>query len=111
MSLETLMVQAVTIITPTTRTDGYGDTATQWTGATEVETTGWLAQLASFADLDGRDATDSTLTLTLPATAVITAKCRVRIASRVYEVDGEPLKAWTPASVHHIECQLKVVDG
>ena len=111
MSFATLLVQPVDVITPGARTDAYGDTTIDWTTATESATNGWLAQLSSIEDLDGRDGTSSTLTLSLPADTVIDAQCRVRIAGRVYEVDNEPLRAWTPRGVHHIECQLKVVDG
>jgi hypothetical protein len=111
MSLATLLVRDVDVITAGTVTDVYGDPQPDWTTATEISTVGWLAQASSIEVLDGRDATSSTLTLTLPAGTPVTARDRVRIDGRLYELDGEPNSAWTPRGEHHIETALRIVVG
>lgn len=111
MSLATLMVRTVTVITAGTRTDAYGDPQPNWATATEATVPGWLATSTSIETLDGRDATSTSLTLTVPAGTAVTARNRVRIDGRTYEVDGEPRSAWTPRGEHHIEMLLVVWDG
>lgn len=111
MSLQTLMVRTIEVLTAGSRTDAYGDTQPDWATATVVTTQGWLAQQSSFEDRDARNATSSTLTLTLPADTVITARNRVRIDAITYELVAEPLAAWTPHGEHHRECMLQLVRG
>lgn len=111
MGLSTLMTRTVTISHPGIHVDAYGDTQRDWTTATEVDTVGWLAYSSSIENLDGRDATSTMLSLTMPAGTAIGARDRVRIDGRTYEVDGEPTSAWAPRGEHHIECRLVVWDG
>ena len=111
MSLTNLLVRDVTIITPTVRTDGYGDSQPNWTGATETTAPGWLAQSSSSENRDGRNSTSTTLGLFLPAGTVITAHNRVRIDGVIYEVVGAPVSAWTPRGEHHLEVPLELVAG
>ena len=114
MSLATLMVRAVDILAPGWRTDGYGDEIQDdWTNPITVSVSGWVAWSSSFEVLDGRDAVATNLSLTLPAGTVITAMNRVRLDGQddLYELDGEPMSAWTPRGEHHIECMLKRVLG
>lgn len=111
MSLATLMIRDVDVITAGTVLDIYGDPQVDWTVATEVTVPGWLAWLSSIEVLDGRDATSTTLSLTIPAGTPITALDRVRIDGRIYEVNGEPMSAWTPRGEHHIEVWLSSVTG
>lgn len=111
MSLETLMVRLVAIITPGTRVDDYGDTKAIWDTASETTTQGWISQQASVEFTDGRNATQSTLQLILPAGTSVTARDRVRIDGTVYEIKAEPHSAWTPRGEHHIEVELGKVIG
>lgn len=111
MSLDTLLVRPVTILTAGTRTDAYGDTQPDWNNPTSVFTLGWLAQVGSVQDLNGRDATSTNLSLTLQSGTVITAQDKVKIDGRTYEVAAEPVSAWTPRGEHHVECYLRVVTG
>lgn len=106
-----LSVFDVDILTAGTRTDDYGDPQPDWTAPTEITVKGWWAWVASFEVLDGRDATSTTSKVYLPAGTPITARDRVRIAGRIYEVNGEPMPAWTPRGEHHIECFLSSVVG
>lgn len=111
MSLATLMSRTVTIVTPGVRVDAYSDNQPDWTTATSVATVGWLAQTSTLEDLDGRNATSSLFSLTLPAGTAIFNKDRVVIDGVTYEVDGSPTSAHTPAGEHHLEVPLKVVAG
>lgn len=111
MSLTSLLVHDVTIITPGTTTDAYGDTQPDWTTSTTSTVKGWLAQTSSIENLDGRDATITTLALTLPAAAPIGPRDRVSIDGIVYELTGAPISAWTRRGEHHIECSLGLVIG
>jgi head-tail adaptor len=105
------MVRDVDILTAGTRTDVYGDSQPDWTTPTTVTVKGWLAWSSSIEVLDGRDATSSTLTLTVPAGTPITARDRVSIDGRIYEINGEPMPAWTPRGEHHIEMFLTTAVG
>lgn len=111
MSLAALLVRTVSVVTPGVRTDTYGDPQPDWTTAVVYTTSGWLAQQSSLEDRDGRNATASTLALTLPADTPITARDRVRIDGILYEIVAEPLAAWTPRGEHHIEALLQLVRG
>lgn len=111
MSLASLMVRTVTVITAGTRTDAFGDPQPDWTTPVETTVPGWLAFQSSTEILDGRDATSTVLMLTVPAGTAISRLSRVRIDGRTYQVDGEPMSAWTPRGEHHIESRLAVWDG
>jgi hypothetical protein len=111
MALTDLLVRPVTILAPTTTVNSYGDTQLSWTSPATVDTTGWLAQQSALENLDGRDAVITGLVVVLPAGTPITAVCRVVVDGRTYEVDGDPLSAWTPAGEHHIEAKLRAVAG
>lgn len=111
MSFTSLLVRNVDIITPGSHTDNYGDSQPDWTSATEVTTVGWLAQMSSIENLDGRNATSTDLVLDLPAGTPVTARDRVRIDGTTYELVSEPVAAWTPRGEHHREIFLRVVTG
>lgn len=111
MSITALLVRTVDVITAGIRTDGYGDPQPDWAAATETTTSGWMAQQSSIENREGRNATSSTLILTLPAGTAITARDRVRVDGIVYELISEPMSAWTPRGEHHIECYLGLVRG
>lgn len=109
--LRSLLVRDVDILTAGVRVDAYGDPQPDWTAPTVTATKGWLGPASSFEDLNGRDATTTTFPLTLPIDTPVTARDRVRIDGRIYQVDGEPSRSWTPRGEHHVEVALKVVDG
>ena len=109
MTFTALLVRDVTILTPTTSTDRYGNSiATSWTSTV---TKGWLDQQTS-SEGDGlRRDQDTEWVLFLAADTVITGRDRVQVGSDVYEVAGNPNRAWTPAGEHHVEARLRRVDG
>lgn len=111
MSLASLMVRPVTVLTASTRTDGFGQSTLDWSTTTSTGTTGWLAQTSSIENRDGREATVTDLKLVLPPGTVISALNRVSIDGRTYRVSSEPVSAWTPRGEHHIEVSLEVADG
>lgn len=111
MSFETMMVTPVTIRRPGAGTDRYGDTGPDWTSATDVDTTGWLAQLDDGEDFANRDAYTSTWRLFLRPAETLSAGDRVISDGVTFEVDGPPQHARTPTGIHHIEATLRAVVG
>lgn len=111
MTLASLLVRPVTILTAGTRVDDFGDKQPDWTTPTTFDVLGWLAYSTGNEVLDGRNATTTYLSLTLPPATPINAQSRVLIEGRTYSVDAEPMAAWTPRGEHHIEVALVIVDG
>ena len=111
MSLDRLMVQAVTILTPGAATSRYGDTAKNWAAATETETRGWISQRARTENLDGREAQVTGWVLYLPPATTITGRDRLLWGDLTFEVDGPVLPAYTPRGLHHLEVSLRAVTG
>lgn len=111
MSLDRLMVQAVTILTPGAGTNRYGDPSKDWATATETETRGWISQRIRSEDLDGREAQITGWVLFLPAATTITGRDRVLWDDLTFEVDGPVLPAHTPRGLHHLEVNLRAVTG
>lgn len=112
MSIDTLTgVRDVVIQTAANATDRYSDTILDWSAPTEVETTGWLAQVNTATLNDHRDGVVTAIVLTLRAGTAIGPHNRVVIDGVTYEVDGEPNRAWTPRGEHHVEVSLRAVVG
>jgi hypothetical protein len=111
MSLEALRIHDVDILIAGIRIDAFGDPQPDWTSPTTLSTKAWFADLPSIEVLEGRDAVSTTSVINLPAGTPITAFDRVRIFGRIYEVNGEPMVAWTPRGEHHREVLLNRVTG
>ena len=111
MTLAALLVRTVTIHHAGTRVDAYGDTIVDWSTSTDVTAPGWLAYTSGIEILDGRAATSTTMSLSLPAGTTIDAADRVTIDGTTYDITAEPMSAWTPRGEHHIEINLAVVNG
>lgn len=106
MSLDSLMVHTVTVRSPTYATDDYGNQAKVWGDGTA--TRAWVSQRSSVEITADRETAISQWVVYLPATVVITADDRVEWGDYVFEVDGNPLPAWTPRGHHHTEAALVV---
>lgn len=111
MSLTTLLAHDVTILTPGTTANRYGDSTPNWATATSVASKAWVSQRSSVEDLDHREAQVSGWVVFLPEDTAITGRDRVVWGSVTFEVDGPPNRAWTPRGEHHVEANLRVVDG
>lgn len=109
--LTDLLVRNVTILEATTSTDRYNNTILDWTSPTETPARAWVAQTSTVEDHEQRDAAITTVTATFETCTPITATSRVVLDGTTYEVDGEPLVAWTPRGAHHVEATLRAVVG
>lgn len=111
MSLTSLLVHDITILTSGSRTTRADDAVKDWRNATETTVSGWFSQVGAFEDLDGREAKVTDAVLFLPADTTITAADRVRYGGVTYEITGRPHRAATPVGIHHIEVNLRAVEG
>lgn len=112
MSLQSLCTDDVTIVSPVFVTDQYGDTIKDWSTATRVLTKGWMAHGAT-NELEGNRETDISIWRLYIANPSITIKAqdRVEFDGYTFEVQGKPIKAKKPSSIHHIEAILRLVEG
>ena len=111
MSLQGLLVHDVTILRATTTTDRYENVVVSWSSPTETGVKGWITQRNRSEDNDQRSAEISDWVLFAPADTDIVAGDRVQWGGVTYEVDGPPLRAYTPRGEHHVEAGLRVVVG
>lgn len=116
MSLRTLMVHDVTIVHAGATTDRYGDATKNWATATRTPSAAWVSRTGQLEDhTGGREAEVSTWRAYLPVDAEVAGGDRLEWNPTgtliTFEVDGPPLPAFTPRGIHHIEAQLRVVEG
>lgn len=109
MGLTSLLVHDVTILRPAAATDANGFTVKGATTSASVK--GWVTQLTSTEDRNGREAQVSAWRLFCHPDTVILGTDRIQWGSTVFEVDGAAQHAWTPRGEHHVEVPLRVVDG
>ena len=112
MSLATLAVRDVTILSPGSVLDARGDTVESWEDATSTAAKGWLGRTAEAeTPSPGRDPLRSEWTLRFLAGTPIDGRCRVEIDGEMFEVQGDPNRAWTPRGEHHVRVPLRKVVG
>ncbi len=111
MSFESFMVHDLTIVRPGTTTGRGSDVVADWANTVETATTGWFNQTAT-ADLDAtRAGQESDWLLSLRSSTDIRKGDRVEWDGFTLEVVGHPWKVYAKTVFHHIEVQLKVVEG
>lgn len=106
--------EIVTLLTPTSGTDRYGDTAANWTApeATAVPGCAVAPRASTETTADG-DRVIIGLTVYLPPGTAVTSKQRVVVRGETYEVVGEPgewrspYTGWAPGT----EIALQRVEG
>jgi hypothetical protein len=111
MTFRSLMVHRIGIVTPAATVDAYGNTVDDWATATTVDTVGWVAQPGNDEDTADRDQQTRLWKLFAPDDTVITGHDRVTWQTLTFEVVGPPFRSWTPRGEHHIEADLKLVEG
>jgi hypothetical protein len=113
VSLESMMNQSVTVVTPGSTSDGHGNPQPNWASAGRATYKAWLEQTSAVEVTEGRDTVISDWLLVLPASAVINAYDRVEVGPgpTIYEVVGSPFVAPTPRGPHHIEARLRLLEG
>lgn len=111
--MDRFFVDTVTLTKPTTVTNRYGDTVTDWSvpPAATFEEVGWLTRTGSEEMAEGREAITDTWELSLPPSSALDETMRVSHAGNVYEIRGSVQTAATPAGRHHLVAQLRRVVG
>lgn len=105
-----LLPHTVTWQQPGTRTDGYGNTTADWTGATETALRGFMQPLSGQENTDARDAQIGDWVLFTDEPAISGAD-RIVWAGDTYEVIGPPARFDDLGGFHHIEARLRIVEG
>lgn len=119
MSYASTLVHDITIVRPGTTTDRYGNVTKDWTTATRRTVKGWVSQQGSIGnpatleDLKGREAQVSNWILYLLPDEDVNGFDRIEWEGITFEAEGPINPAWSPRLKrrHHIEIQLKVVEG
>ncbi len=113
MTFSSLLVHDVTITRAGSTTDRYGDVIPDWSTASSSSVKGWVSQQSRSEVLDGREAQVSGWVAFFPAGTDVTGHDRVVWEGTTFEVAGPVNPAWSPRldGVHHVECQLSVVEG
>jgi hypothetical protein len=109
---ERLLPITVSWIRPGTTTDSYGNTTRDWSdgAATTSPLQVMIEQRRAIEQLDGRDATITTLVLFTNELGV-EAIDRFVWDGRTYEADGDPWIVYSPAGPHHSEVAIVRVEG
>jgi SPP1 family predicted phage head-tail adaptor len=114
MSVESFMVEPVTIIHPGTGNNRYGEAVATWDNATETNTTAWLVQQNSNEPGQGTRTNEvvSDWIMAIRGNVDISSKDRVRYNGNTYEIVGDPRVAKTMVNLrHHQEINLRIVKG
>jgi hypothetical protein len=105
------MVRNATIVTPGVTTDRYNNASKNWTAATRTPVKAWISQRNRAEVLGNREAQLSDWIAYLPAGTEIDGGDRIEWESLTFEIDGPPNPAWSPRGPHHVEVQLRLVEG
>lgn len=114
---EALLPQRVTKVRPASTADTYGNAVPDYgdDATRTADIPGWLQQSpASEPRAEGRDATVATWLLMTNDTDLLAAdhiEWAGPAGALVFEVDGPPEPVYTPAGLHHIEANLRIVTG
>jgi hypothetical protein len=109
---ERLLPITISWIRPGTTSSGYGDTKDDWSedAVTASDLQVMIEQRRAVEQLDGRDATVTTLVLFTNELG-IQAIDRFVWDGRTYEADGDPWIVYSPAGPHHSEVAIVRVEG
>jgi head-tail adaptor len=111
MTLESMLTDTVTVVSPVTGTDDYGNTGVTWDAATRRNAAGRIEPLSSQEVLASRDEIIADWRLFLGPDNPITTYNRVEWSGKTFEVRGAPAVESTPDGPHHIEVNLRYVTG
>ena len=112
MSIESLIVDPVTILRAATTVDRYGNTIRDWSSPSSTATVGWVSQRTSSEVTASRDAEVSDWAGFFLCDEDVAAQDRVVWSGLTFEVVGPPNPARRPGEpTHHIEAPLRVVAG
>lgn len=109
---ERLLPITVSWTRPGTTTDAYGNTIRDWSdgAVASSDLPVMIEQRRAIEQLDGRDATVTTLVLFTNELGV-EAVDRFVWDGRTYEADGDPWVVYSPGGPHHSEVAIVRVEG
>ena len=111
MTFQSLMVHEVQLLAAGSATDAYGNTTDDWAAATSTTVVGWVTQQTADEDTRDRDQQTRLWKIFLPADTEITGHDRVVWDALTFDVVGPPARVWTPRGEHHIEADIRLVEG
>ena len=116
MTIDRLFVpDGVVIVRAATTTDRYGNTVSDWEDTTRTTVDGWVAQTGTDEGVGDRQHVTSTWAVFLPAGTDLEPGDRVEWQGDTFEVHGRPNRARragrTRGGVHHVEAELRTVEG
>ena len=107
-----MLVHRVTVTAPAAGTDRYGTTVKDWENSTaQTNVPAWMHQRSTTETRDGREARVTSWVAFLGPHVEVSAMDRITWDSRTFEVDGDPVVAFAPEGVHHVEVPLRIVRG
>jgi len=114
MSVESFMIEDITILSPANTTNRYNDVIADWSNPIEINTKAWIIQQNSNEPGQGTRPNQviSDWIMAIRGTVPITSRDRVRYGSLTFEVIGDPRIAKTMIDTsHHKEITLRLVKG
>jgi hypothetical protein len=111
VTVEALMTQAVTVLTPSDETqDSIGEVVSD--EPTELETVMYLEPVSGREELMDRDTPIADWIGFGKASVTFRSDCRIVYGSHVLQVIGDPRPKWNPtlSAVSHIEMDLQEID-
>lgn len=112
MTFSALLWQDVTVQTPASGTDRYGNATKVWSAGTSVK--GWVARRSGDEVRDGgREGEVADWVLFVDPDVTVDGRSRVVWSGLTFEVDGPPVPAYQGLNrrLHHYEVNLRRVDG
>ena len=109
--IERFFIHDITISRAGTAAGRGDDVVKDWSAATSSSAKGWVAQASSDDVRDTRAGDESDYVVQCAATVDLRPGDRVTWGSLTFDVVGRPNSAYTPRGEHHLEAQLKVVEG
>lgn len=107
-----LLPHTVTRVRPSTSTDGHGNTVYNYSSpASSTSITAWLQQEKPSEPIsDGRQPLIREW-LMITNESDINGHDRITFGTLTFEVDGPAGPSYTPAGLHHLEVNLRLVEG
>lgn len=106
-----LLTHRVSRLRPGTTSDAYGNTAPDWSAPDRLDLPARVEPRSAGEDVIDRDQLTATHVVWVRPDADIDGRDRLEFAGRVLEVLGPPRHFDTPAGPHHIELQMREVEG
>lgn len=111
MSIEAFFVHDITVRRAAEVAGRGADTVADWANGSETTINGWIAQQSRSDSRTNRGGDVSGWLLQAPGTTDIRPGDRLEWKGFTFDVEGRPNPAWTPKGEHHVEVNLRLVEG